>query len=275
MKELYEDIYKRKFSFGNNWKNFLNKLTDERINEAIVSLKNFLERDFLSGSIFIDIGCGSGLFSLAAKKMGAEKVVSVDVDEYSVSCAKYLKDKFYPGDESWEIKQGSALDKEFVSSLGKFDIVYSWGVLHHTGSMWEAIKNIESLMGENSVFYLAIYNEKTGFQGSAFWKKVKEFYSKNNTLIRKFIEVIYFIQFFVKGVMKGENRFKYIANYKSVRGMNWWNDVKDWLGGYPYEYAKAEAMVDYFRNNNYKVLKIKDCHNGIGCNEFLVKNSLL
>jgi 2-polyprenyl-6-hydroxyphenyl methylase/3-demethylubiquinone-9 3-methyltransferase len=75
--------------------------------------------------------------------------------------------------------------------------------------------------------------------------------------------------------MKGENRFKYIANYKSVRGMNWWNDVKDWLGGYPYEYAKAEAMVDYFRNNNYKVLKIKDCHNGIGCNEFLVKNSLL
>jgi 2-polyprenyl-6-hydroxyphenyl methylase/3-demethylubiquinone-9 3-methyltransferase len=163
MKELYEDIYKRKFSFGNNWKNFLNKLTDERINEAIVSLKNFLERDFLSGSIFIDIGCGSGLFSLAAKKMGAEKVVSVDVDEYSVSCAKYLKDKFYPGDESWEIKQGSALDKEFVSSLGKFDIVYSWGVLHHTGSMWEAIKNIESLMGENSVFYLAIYNEKIGF----------------------------------------------------------------------------------------------------------------
>ncbi len=273
MNELYEDSYRKQFSFGKNWKDFLNKLTDERIDEAIKSLKFFLGKDSLEGLSFVDIGCGSGLFSLSAKKLGVKKLISMDVDDSSVECARYLKNKYYSNSKSWEIFKGSALDKDFIASLGKFDIVYSWGVLHHTGDMWRAIKNVELLLNENSVLYLALYNEKTGIQSSRFWEKVKKIYSKGNIFIKKIIEFLYIIQFFIKGFIKLENRLNYIKNYKSKRGMNWWNDVKDWLGGYPYEYAKVKVVCDYFENKGYKVLKTKDCKNGTGCNEFLIKKS--
>lgn len=271
MRELYEEGYKNNFSFGKNWQDFLKKLDDKRIERAKKSLVDFLGIDNLVGKTFVDVGCGSGLFSLAAKMLGAEKVLSIDIDESSVLCANYLKDKYFSNDESWQIKHGSALDQDFIEKQGKYDIVYSWGVLHHTGDMWRAIKNVEKMLKKEGLFYLALYNEKTGFQSSVFWKKVKETYSKSGYFVKKLIEVVYLIQFFLKGILKFENRIKYIKTYRSKRGMNWWTDVKDWLGGHPYEFAKVDKINSYFKEKGYKIIKTKDCSNGTGCNEFLIK----
>ncbi|HEX3100185.1 MAG TPA: class I SAM-dependent methyltransferase, partial [Pyrinomonadaceae bacterium] len=117
-----------RFEFGKNWSAFLSVLDDERIATAEASLKEMLECDTLAGKTFLDIGSGSGLFSLAARRLGA-KVHSFDFDSNSYACTKELRRRYFANDDDWTVEQGSALDREYVESLGKFDIVYSWGVL--------------------------------------------------------------------------------------------------------------------------------------------------
>lgn len=123
-----------RFGFGANWMRFLAVLDDDRIAEAVASLKDMLGVETLAEKTFLDIGCGSGLFSLAARQLGA-RVCSFDYDPQSVNCAAGLRRRYFPDDPDWVIERGSALDRHFMEQLGTFDIVYSWGVLHHTGAM--------------------------------------------------------------------------------------------------------------------------------------------
>ena len=168
------------FEFGANWREFLTVLTPERIARAESSLAEMLGTPSLTGKRFLDVGCGSGLFSLAARRMGAE-VVSFDFDPLSVACAEELKRVHAPDDASWRIAQGSVIDPEFMRSLGTFDVVYSWGVLHHTGSMWAAVDQTCQAVGSHGWLFVALYND----QGpkSAWWASVKRTY---NTLPRIF-----------------------------------------------------------------------------------------
>ena len=129
-----------RFQFGANWTSFLETLDDERIEGAELSLKTMIGIGDLSGKQFLDIGSGSGLFSLAARSLGA-KVYSIDYDPKSVECTRELKKRYFPGDDNWVIEEASVLNKQYMTSLGKFDIVYSWGVLHHTGDMQKALNN--------------------------------------------------------------------------------------------------------------------------------------
>src|SRR5438874_10370928 len=129
-----------RFEFGRNWSAFLVVLDEERIAKAEDSLREMLEMDSLEGKTFLDIGSGSGLFSLAARRLGA-KVHSFDFDSNSFACTQELRNRYFAGDPDWSVEQGSALDADYVASVGKFDIVYSWGVLHHTGRMWRALEN--------------------------------------------------------------------------------------------------------------------------------------
>src|SRR6185369_14036983 len=125
-----------RFEFGKNWSRFLALLDERRIKEAEDSLKRMLEVETLEGKSFVDVGSGSGLFSLAARRLGA-KVHSLDYDPNSVACTAELKRRYFPNDLSWRVEEGSALDRKYLASLGTFDVVYSWGVLHHTGKMWQ------------------------------------------------------------------------------------------------------------------------------------------
>lgn len=274
-KEIYENSYKNQkhFSFGKNWQNFLKTLNDSKIEEAKKSLVEFLGgEEKIKGKTFVDVGCGSGLFSLAAVKLGALKVVSVDVDDFSIACAQFLKEK-YAKDNDWEIKKGSALDNNFIKSLDKFDIVYSWGVLHHTGNMYQAFDNVINLIDEKGVFYLAIYNKNINykFEGtSKFWLQIKKTYNKANGFGKKVMEFIYIIYFVFGLVANFKNPILYIKSYSTLRGMNFYTDIKDWLGGYPYEFATIDEIKEYFKKHNLRCIKNTKVRS-IGCNEFLLK----
>ena len=164
-----------RFEFGKNWSAFLSVLDEDRIVKAMASLREMLEVETLEGKTFLDIGSGSGLFSLAARRLGAQ-VFSFDFDSNSFACTQELRRRYFPQDSQWRIEQGSVLDREYVGSLGKFDIVYSWGVLHHTGQMWNALENATLPVKTGGKLFIAIYND-TGSQATR-WKWIKKTYCR-------------------------------------------------------------------------------------------------
>ena len=257
-----------RFEFGKNWKNFITHLNADRIAEAEKSLIEYLGD--LKDKNFIDIGSGSGLFSLAAKNSGAS-VLSIDFDPSSVYCTKQLKEKYYSIDANWKVKQASVLDKDYLNTLGQFDIVYSWGVLHHTGKMWEALENVCSLVAKSGLLFIAIYNEQ-GFL-SRYWTSVKIIYNKGSVgrILMSVIHIPYFFtRVLVAGLVKYKNPFKYFSNYKKQRGMSVWHDWIDWLGGYPFETAEPEQIKIFYEQKGFELTKIKTT-NSLGCNEFVFK----
>ena len=273
-KNTYEKTYKNKnhFSFGKNWKDFLENLDEERINQAKKSLVNFLgSKANIENKTFVDIGCGSGLFSLAAYLLGASKVVSTDIDDSSIWCTNFLKNK-YKKPKNWQIIKGSALDKKFINSLGKFDIVYSWGVLHHTGNMYQAIINVSKIVKPSKIFYLAIYNKSTSFwQGgsSKFWLKIKKLYNSSTKCQKSLILKIYMTYQITSLILISRtNPISFIQNYKKKRGMSWKHDLIDWLGGYPYEFALPDEIINFLSNKGMSCKKLI-FRNGTGCNEYL------
>ena len=145
----------QRFRFGENWSHFLRVLDDNRVLNAERSLIEMLGLESLDGKSFIDVGSGSGLFSLAARRLGAT-VTSFDYDPHSVACTTELKRRYHPNDRRWHVERGSVLDRQFLAGLGTFDIVYSWGVLHHSGAMWQALANVVETVGARGHLFIAI-----------------------------------------------------------------------------------------------------------------------
>lgn len=261
-----------RFKFGANWQGFLSKLSEERIIEAEKSLKIMLEIDTLEGMTFLDIGSGSGLSSLAARRLGA-KVSSFDYDPLSVACTSEIKRRYFNGSENWEIQEGSVLDIAFLKGLGEFDIVYSWGVLHHTGDMWQALENVDTNVKKGGYLFISLYNDQGG--ASKRWLKIKKIYNKLPRPLKMLFALIVFTPIEARSLLihtvrgKPGAYFSYIKNYHSSRGMSWLHDKIDWVGGYPFEVSKPEQIFDYYREKKYTLRKLTTCAGGLGCNQFV------
>ena len=263
----------QRFEFGANWAWFLDALNDKRIAEAERSLGEMLGVTSLAGRSFLDIGSGSGLFSLAARRMGA-RVFSFDYDPKSVGCTQELQRRYFAGDPGWTVERGSALDAAYVRSLGPFDVVYSWGVLHHTGSMWEALGNAALPVKTGGQLFVAIYND----QGTASrrWTKVKKMY---NELPRPLRFLVVWPSFWVlnwrsmvKDLLRGKP-FQSIREYGKERGMSFSRDLIDWVGGYPFEVATPEQIFDFYRARGFLLQRLRTCGGNLGCNEFVFEKT--
>jgi len=261
-----------RFEFGKNWSAFLEVLDEERIEKAEVSLKEMLESETLEGKSFLDIGSGSGLFSLAARRLGAT-VHSFDFDTNSVACTRELQSRYFPNDESWQVEQGSALDAEYIKTLGKFDVVYSWGVLHHTGEMWRALENAVIPTKQNGKLFIAIYND-TGSQARR-WHWIKKTYCSLPRLLKTPFAIAAILPEELKNLLRSILTLKpmeYVhswTRYKNGRGMNRWHDIIDWVGGYPYEVATVDEIFEFYRKRGFSLSKVKSGSVGLGCNEFV------
>lgn len=253
-----------RFQFGANWARFLTLLDDERIVEAEASLKAMLEVDDLNGKTFLDIGSGSGLFSLAARRLGA-KVVSFDYDTQSVGCTQELKARFFNDDPNWTIMQGSVLEADFVSSLGQFDIVYSWGVLHHTGAMYQALENAVLPTKQGGKLFIALYNDQRFV--SKYWTFVKKSFIKHKWTQPFFIG-LHFLYPVLPSML-----LKMVRSKKPPRGMSYYYDLLDWLGGYPFEVSKPEEILAFYRARGFNLTRLITVGGRMGCNEFVFEKN--
>ncbi len=261
------------FEFGKNWRLFLNELDETRILEAERSLKEMLQVERLTGMSFLDAGCGSGLFSLAARRMGA-KVLSFDVDSESVRCAETLRKNFFANDPFWIVETGSVLDYDFLKKVGVWDIVYCWGVLHHTGNMWLGMELIGEVVKPGGKLFVAIYNDQG--RKSRVWRKIKKNY---NTMPRLGQAVLVGVLGFamwgpriILDTLRG-NPLQTWRQYKQSRGMSPWRDVIDWVGGYPFEVAKPEDVFQFYRKRGFTLEKLKTAGGGHGNNQFVFRKT--
>lgn len=261
------------FWFGKNWKQFVvEDYSNERLLEAKRSLKSLFGENGIAGRNFLDIGCGSGLFSLAAWELGAANVTSIDIDEDSVACCRYLANQVQKNDtREWNIFKGSILDQTFVSGIPKADVVYSWGVLHHTGNMWRAIQNAGSLVSPGGVLMIGIYNWQGGRRGTTTWQKLKRWYCTAPRWQSRMWEAVYIGWKMLRMLLVLRNPITHLRDYKKNRGMSWFRDVSDWLGGYPFEAATPGEVLDFVRTRfGFELIRQHiDC--GQGVSEFTFK----
>lgn len=219
-----------RFQFGQNWESFSGLLDDERLLRAEERLSQLLGRADLSGARMLDIGCGSGLHALAALRLGAHEVVALDIDPKSASTTRSVLDKFWKG-TNFAVEQRSVFDLE-ERPYGQFDLVYSWGVLHHTGAMDRAIRIAADQVRPGGHLALALYG-KTPYCG--LWTRIKRWYVGANPRGRAAAEHLYVWLFGLYLLLRGRRLSTHIASYSRKRGMDFYHDVRDWVGGYPYE----------------------------------------
>jgi 2-polyprenyl-6-hydroxyphenyl methylase/3-demethylubiquinone-9 3-methyltransferase len=264
----------QRFAFGENWKAFLATVDEQRIARAIASLQTMLGTDSLLGKRFLDLGCGSGLFSLAAHRLGAS-VLSIDYDRDSVGCTQQLREQFGGNSATWAIQQGSVLDEALIDSCGNCDVVYAWGVLHHTGDLWRAIELASKPVAPGGQFFIAIYNDQGA--ASARWLKIKQIYHRLPHWLRPvwvvLVAGIYELKFAAARLARLKNPLPF-ADWrakKKDRGMSAWYDWVDWIGGLPFEVATPDEITSRLGAQGFALEKQQTVGNGWGCNEFVFR----
>src|SRR4051812_15302818 len=259
----------QRFEFGDNWAQFLAVIDDSRIAQAEQAIKAMLEVETLEGKSFLDVGSGSGLSSLAARRLGA-RVVSFDYDPQSVACTAELRRRYFDGDANWTVEEGSALDADYLARLGNFDVVYSWGVLHHTGEMHKALANVAACVKPGGKLFIALYNDQG--RASKAWWMIKKAYVSLPKPLRFLVVWPCLVRLWGPATLRDFALLRPFAtwrNYKGQRGMSPYRDVIDWVGGFPFEVCKPEEVFDFYKSKGFSLSRLSTCAGGIGCNEFV------
>jgi len=263
-----------RFAFGENWASYAGGIDDERVNQAVAGLQALLGPDALVGKRFLDIGSGSGLHALAALRLGASGVCAFDIDADSVATTEAMLRRRAPG-QPFRVLRRDILTVEPGEFAG-FDVVYSWGVLHHTGQMREAICRAAALVGPGGSFALALYR-KTWL--CWLWKIEKRWYAQAAPERQRVAQAAYRGLVRLGCLVTGRSYAEHVRDYRSNRGMDFDHDVHDWLGGYPYESITPTEVVGLLHGLGFEPVSRKvrtDAKSlsgllGSGCDEFVFR----
>lgn len=257
------------FEFGENWMDFVGVVNESHKLNAVAELRRLFPDDELRGGTFLDIGCGSGLHSLASARLGVAAVYATDIDPNSIAAARRVLAEI-DGKIPWTAETVSVFDLP----AGQFDVVYSWGVLHHTGDMWRAVHAATAQVKLGGLFAIALYR-KTRF--CRMWRVEKALYTKAPEWLRAPWRWTYtFLFLLALAVGRGRNPFAYIREYQKSRGMSFYHDIHDWLGGHPYESAAPAEIRAFMKERGFSEVRsfTKGPSLGLfgsGCDEFVFR----
>lgn len=257
-----------RYSFGQNWRRFLStSLDEEHIGVAQSRLLTLCDLEHLRDHDVLDIGCGSGIHSLAALRAGARRIVSFDYDPDSIAATATVK-QLAGGPAHWTVMHGDVLSPEFLAQLGQFSLVYSWGVLHHTGDVWRAFANAQTCVAPGGMLCVALYSADAYPGTTDYWLDIKRRYNEAGPLKRHMMEASYIYQHVMYGkIGNAGEAIRYIRNYKRTsRGMSFMTDIRDWLGGWPMEFVSDKDVIAAADLGGFKLIKT---NNGGGNSEFL------
>ena len=155
--------------FGKLWKERMkNNFLDSRKVLLDSFIKNNFDLNFLKGKNVLDMGCGSGRFTLALASMGVKKAVGVDLGSEGIEIAK--RNAKINNIKNARFIRASVLDLPFKDE--SFDFVFCKGVLHHTGNFNKGMQEYYRVMTKNGKGFLYLYGN-----GGIFWnsrKKMRE-----------------------------------------------------------------------------------------------------
>lgn len=243
------------FSFGKNWQAYLRAADDEAVGLAQADVLHWLGRGAIEGRSVLDVGSGSGIHSLAFWQLGAESIHSLDVDSASVEATRSVwTEAGRPA--NWQVLEASILDAGLPGRLKPdgYEIVYSWGVLHHTGAMWEALGKTLGLVAEGGRLWIGLYASGPRYEQIL---ALKRSYNAGGSSKRWLLERRLILRSILR---QGANSsrallrldFKHLTNplrwnRRVGRGMDTYHDIVDWLGGLPYEEADHNEVISFVR----------------------------
>ncbi|RMH18502.1 MAG: class I SAM-dependent methyltransferase [Gammaproteobacteria bacterium] len=276
MNDLDPTLAESHFAFGRNWSEYARKITEAEIEEAEKGLLRLFERDQINGARFLDIGSGSGLHCLAALRLGASEVAAIDIDNDSVETTRAVLERYAPG-KKWLAERVSVLEFS-PDRMGLFDVVYSWGVLHHTGNMYRAIKRAASVVNTNGLFAFALYRR---IWMDPFWRYEKKWYAHATSDAQARARGVYVALFRLGLLFTGRRYADYVQDYRNNRGMDFYHDVHDWMGGWPYESITADEVEGMMQELGFRSEKVFSRHGRIlgrdlgifssGCDEYVYR----
>jgi len=266
------------FDFGGNWMAFSeHALTAAGVEQAKKDFIELLGGIQLASQPFLDIGFGQGLTLLTATLMGA-KTVGCDLNPICAEVLQGNQRRYFPelSNRSIPIIVGSILDEGVLELLRTkspdpatrgYSVVHAWGVLHHTGEMERAIRNAASLVAPHGYFIIAIYARHWT---SPVWRIIKKFYNRSPAAIQRLLigclyPVIYVAKWFATRR----------SPLKQARGMDFYYDVLDWIGGYPYEYATAGEIKTLVESFGFTLERSIPATVPTGCNQFVFRRNNL